>query len=146
MVEKLTSSRLSASLCAHCKTQGFLGGSSDKESACQCIFFSLSSILPLRSTPSSQALYFLAAKIPYINDWSSLEGFFFFLSSWVHAEFLQSCWTLGNAMDYSPVGCPVFGILQARILEWIVLPSYRGSSWPWDQTHISLSLLCLLHW
>ena len=29
------------------------------------------------------------------------------------------------------------GILQARILEWVVMPSSRGSSWPRDQTHIS---------
>ena len=28
-------------------------------------------------------------------------------------------------------------ILQARILEWIAMPSSRGSSWPRDQTHVS---------
>ena len=31
----------------------------------------------------------------------------------------------------------VHGILQARILEWVVIPSSRGSSWPRDRTSIS---------
>ena len=30
-------------------------------------------------------------------------------------------------------------ILQARILEWVAMPSSRGSSQPRDQTHISNS-------
>ena len=29
------------------------------------------------------------------------------------------------------------GILQARILEWVVIPFSRGSSWPRDQTWVS---------
>ena len=29
------------------------------------------------------------------------------------------------------------GILQARILEWVAMPTSRGSSWPWDQTQLS---------
>ena len=37
------------------------------------------------------------------------------------------------------------GILQARILEWVAMPSSRGSSQPRDQTQISC-LLCFLHW
>ena len=31
-------------------------------------------------------------------------------------------------MDYSPAGSSVHGILQARILEWVAMPSSRGSS------------------
>ena len=34
------------------------------------------------------------------------------------------------------------GILEARILEWGAMPSFRGASRPRDGTHIS----CLLHW
>ena len=34
-------------------------------------------------------------------------------------------------------GSSVHGILQARILDWIVKPSSRGSSWPRDRTCIS---------
>ena len=37
----------------------------------------------------------------------------------------------------SPPGSSVHGILQARILEWVVMPSSRGSSWPRDWTHVS---------
>ena len=33
----------------------------------------------------------------------------------------------------------VHGILQARILEWVAIPSFRISSWPRDWTHISCS-------
>src|SRR5574337_107860 len=38
-------------------------------------------------------------------------------------------------MDHSPPGSSVHGILQARILEWVALPSSRGSSQPRDHTH-----------
>ena len=42
----------------------------------------------------------------------------------------QSCLTLCYPMNYSPSGCAVHGILQARILEWLDIPFSRGSSWP----------------
>ena len=41
----------------------------------------------------------------------------------------QSCPILGNPMDCSPPGSSV-GILLARILECVVIPSFRGSSQP----------------
>ena len=44
-------------------------------------------------------------------------------------------------MNYSPLGSSLHGILQARTLEWVAIPSSRGSSQPRDQTHVS----CLLH-
>ena len=31
----------------------------------------------------------------------------------------------------------LYGILQERILEWVAVPFFRGSSWPRDQTQIS---------
>ena len=37
---------------------------------------------------------------------------------------------LVDPMDCSPPGPSVHGILQARILEWVAMPSSRGSSWP----------------
>ena len=40
-------------------------------------------------------------------------------------------------MDYSPPGSSVHGILQARILEWAVIPFSRESSQPKDQTQVS---------
>ena len=48
--------------------------------------------------------------------------------------------TLWDPMDCSPPGSSVYGLLQARILEWVAMPSSRGSSRPRDRT-------CrLLHW
>ena len=39
-----------------------------------------------------------------------------------------------NPMDCSLPGSSVHGILQARILEWVVISYSRGSSRPKDQT------------
>ena len=53
----------------------------------------------------------------------------------VGAQSLRSCLTLCDPMDYRPPGSSVHGILQARILEWVVMPSSRESSQPRDQTN-----------
>ena len=50
----------------------------------------------------------------------------------VKAEVAQLCPTLCNSMDYI-----VHGILQARILEWVVIPFSRGPSQPRDRTQVS---------
>ena len=55
----------------------------------------------------------------------------------VRAESLQSCPTLCEPMDRSPPGSSVLGILQARILEWVAMPSSRGFSRPWDWIRVS---------
>ena len=44
-------------------------------------------------------------------------------------------------MDCSPPGSSVHRILQARIQEWVLVPSSRGSSWPRNQTCISFPAL-----
>ena len=49
----------------------------------------------------------------------------------------QSCPTLCDSMDCSPPGSSVHGTFQERILEWVAISSFRGSSWPRDQTHVS---------
>ena len=49
----------------------------------------------------------------------------------------QSCPTLCNPMDCSPTVSSVYGALQARILEWVAMPSSRGSSHPRDSTWVS---------
>ena len=36
-------------------------------------------------------------------------------------EVAQSCPTLSNAMDCSPPGSSIHGILQARVLEWVAI-------------------------
>ena len=45
----------------------------------------------------------------------------------------QLCLTLGDPMDCGLQGSSVHGILQARILEWVAIPFFRGSSWPRDE-------------
>ena len=44
----------------------------------------------------------------------------------------QSCLTLCGPMDCSLPGSSIHGSLQARILEWVDMPSSRGSSQPRD--------------
>ena len=41
----------------------------------------------------------------------------------------QSCPTLCNPMDCSLPGSSGHGILQARILEWVAIYFFRGSTW-----------------
>ena len=55
----------------------------------------------------------------------------------VCAKLLQSCSTLCDPRDYSLSGSTVHGILQARIMEWVAVPSSRGSSQPRDRTWVS---------
>ena len=50
---------------------------------------------------------------------------------------VQSSPTLCDPMDCSPPGSSVYGILQARILEWVAIPFSRGSSQPRDLTQVS---------
>ena len=52
-------------------------------------------------------------------------------------EWSQSCLTLCKAMNCSPQGSSAHRILQARILEWVAMPSSKGSSQPRDQTQVS---------
>ena len=71
----------------------------------------------------------------------------FFFSSFsftevCHAKSFQSCPTLCNRMRCNPLGFSVRGILQARILKWVAIPSSRiflTQGW-------NLHLLSLLHW
>ena len=55
-----------------------------------------------------------------------------------HFRCVQPC----DPMDCSPPGSSIHEILQARIPEWVAMPSSRGSSQPRDGTRV----FCLLHW
>ena len=66
---------------------------------------------------------------------SCLAGGFF--TNWairgaLKVKVAQSCPTLCNPVDYA-----VHGILQARILEWVAFPFFRGSSQTRDWTQVS---------
>ena len=44
------------------------------------------------------------------------------------SEVTQLCSTLCNPMDCSLPGSSIYGILQARVLEWVAISFSRGSS------------------
>ena len=67
----------------------------------------------------------------YLTLLKSING----ILNMLHAKLLQL--SLSDPMDYSPPGFSVQAILQARILEWVAMPSSRGSSWPRDRSHVS---------
>ena len=45
------------------------------------------------------------------------------------AKSLQSCPTLCDPIDGSPPGSPIFGILQARTLEWVAISFSNARKW-----------------
>ena len=49
----------------------------------------------------------------------------------------QSCPALCDPMDYRPPGLSVYGIFQAKILEWVAIACSRGSSRARDWTCVS---------
>ena len=51
-------------------------------------------------------------------------------SEWIEWKSLSRVWLFATPRS-------VHGIPQERILEWIAMPSSRGSSWPRDQTQVS---------
>ena len=65
-------------------------------------------------------------------------------SCFIHAyvpvcvQWLQLCPTLCSPVDFSPPGSSVHGILQAGILEWVAMPSSRGSSRPREDLNSGL--------
>ena len=54
----------------------------------------------------------------------------------------QSCRSPGDPIDSSPPGCPVPGILQVRILEWVAISF--SSAWKWKVKVKSFSCVRLL--
>ena len=53
------------------------------------------------------------------------------------SELAQLCPTLCDPVDCSPPDSSVHGILQARKLEWVAIPSCRGSSGPRNRSPVS---------
>ena len=60
-----------------------------------------------------------------------------FVCSFCSVLVAQSCPNLCNPMDCSLPVSSILGILQARILGWVVISFSRGSSPPRDQTQVS---------
>ena len=61
------------------------------------------------------------------------------------ASYFSHVWLLCDPMDCSPPGSSIHGVLQARTLEWVTMPSSRGSSQLRDRTHI-LYVSCIVRW
>ena len=68
----------------------------------------------------------------------------------MHRAGAQSCLSPWNTIDCSLPGSSVYGIFQARILEWVDISFSRGSSSPKDWTLVScVSCICrklIYHW
>ena len=63
------------------------------------------------------------------------------ISAATAAKLLQSCPTLCDPIDGSPLGSPVPGILQARTLEWVAISFTKA--WKWKVKVKSLSRVWL---
>ena len=72
--------------------------------------------------PKSLCKYILMSvkEFPRGKHVIEIEGL---IPCFVAAKSLQSCLTLCDPIDSLPPGSPVPGILQARTLEWVALPS-----------------------
>ena len=72
------------------------------------------------------------------------------LQACVLSRFSRVKSTLCDPMDFSPPGSPVHGIFQARILEWVAMPSSRGPSQAKNRTCVSyvsgIGRRVLYHW
>ena len=66
-----------------------------------------------------------------------------YVSVCIRVELLQSRLILCYHTDRSSPDSCIQGILEARTLEWVSMPSFRGSSRLRDLTCV---FLCLLHW
>ena len=51
-------------------------------------------------------------------------------------QLLSHAWLFCNRMDCSPPGSSIYGVFQARILEWVAISFSRGSSQTRDQALI----------
>ena len=56
---------------------------------------------------------------------------------YVCAKSLQLCPSLCDPMDCSLLCSSIHGLLQARLPQWVAMPSSRGSSQPRDLTCVS---------
>ena len=115
-----------------------------------CFLSPFISIIDKRKIKVYKCSFFSKVHIEY-SVWvlvfsSRIQNEQYKLGSW-SCEFIIClvvlCWVSSvisnsfNCINGSPPGSSVHGILQARILEWVVMPSARESLQPSDQTHVS---------
>ena len=99
-----------------------------------------------RENDSEPAEIFLGGNLIYATSLfnPSNQPFLFFLFNCALKDIYSCCVlvsklcpTLLQPHGLQPARLPVHGISQARILEWVAMPSSRGSSWPRDWTQVS---------
>ena len=79
------------------------------------------------SSPAIDMVFVCLFHFSYSNR-CNIQGGLACCSPWGLPRVAQLCLTLCDPMDCRPPGVSVYGILQARILEWVAMHSSRGSS------------------
>ena len=83
------------------------------------------SVLMIRIIHSARRAATLTVPVPGVNANMLTSGIFCIgqtlSAAAAAAKSLQSCMTLCDPTDGSPLGSPVPGILQARTLEWVAI-------------------------
>ena len=103
-----------------------------KVSVLRCsAFFIVQLLHPYMTTGKTRAL----TRWTFVGKVMSLP--FNMLSATAAAKSLQSCLTLCDPIDGSPPGSSAPGILQAKILEWVVYPFSMDVPHPKNQNRVS---------
>ena len=88
-------------------------------------------------------------KLPFPHSGLHILFFWFIFLHWIcsisylqyslsyEEKVVQACLTLWDPTNCSLPGSSVYGILQARMLEWVAIPFSRGFSWPRNWTWVS---------
>ena len=86
--------------------------------------------------------WLFAVRKTYSMTITDFSMFYYRAAAAAAAKSLQSCPTLCNPIDGSPLGSTVPGILQARTLEWVAISF--SNAWKWKVKVKSLSCVQLL--
>ena len=117
-----------------------------------CILSKFWNLLVIFHTPwkISVRVFWLRLDLIYTEIWEWLTLTILVLSIHWHNFYCclvtKLCPTVLRPMDCSLPGSFVHGISQARILEWVAMPSSRASSWPRYWTHFCTGRQILYYW
>ena len=110
----------------------------------ECIWVHFYILVPNSTQVNTSSILPLDAFL--LNLYIKRSGNFFFSDTFItykskpsesESEVTQSCPTLCDPMDGNLPGSSVYGIFQARILEWAAISFSRRSSQPRDRTQAS---------
>ena len=95
-------------------------------------------LIPCQEQPHQANPFTLMSSGMMMNTIMFVSLHIFLQSPCLRAKLLQSCPTLCDPVNHSPAGSSVHGILQARLLEWVAMPSSRGS-----QLSFKIAIKCI---